>query len=122
MSVLIDTSIWIDHLSRGEPGLVRLLTLGRVATHPFVVGELACGNLRNRDEIIGLLSGLPFVTKADDDEVLRFMAAHQLHGKGLGWVDVHLLASCRLHRCALWTRDKRLLAAAEVLGVAAPVE
>jgi predicted nucleic acid-binding protein len=119
MSVLVDTSVWIDHLNRGEPHLVELLNQGLAAIHPFVVGELACGNLRNRNEIMDLLCGLPTATKADDEEILQFISRQKLHGKGLGFIDVHLLAACRIDRTRLWTRDKRLLAAAASVQVSA---
>lgn len=118
MSVLIDTSIWIDHLNRGDSDLVKLLEQGLALVHPFIIGELACGRIRNRDEVIDHLLGLPTVAKADDHEVLHFITSGKLHGRGLGLIDVHLLAACRLNHCQLWTRDKRLLAAAEALQVA----
>jgi predicted nucleic acid-binding protein len=121
MSVLVDTSIWIDHLNRADPGLANLLEQGLVLTHPFIVGELACGSIRNRNEIIGLLSGLPMVARADDDEILHFITSHHLCGKGLGLVDVHLLAACRIDRCKFWTRDKRLISAAEAMKIATPI-
>lgn len=121
MSVLIDTSVWIDHLKQTEPDLVRLLNQGLASTHPFVVGELACGSLRNREEIIRLLSGLPMLAKADDEEMLQFISVHQLYGKGLGLVDLHLLAACCIERCTIWTRDRRLRGVAEVMKVASPL-
>jgi predicted nucleic acid-binding protein len=116
--VLADTSVWVEHLRRGEPRLASLLRAGEVLCHPFVVGELACGNLRRRDEVLGLLGALPGVGKADDDEVLAFIKRHRLHGKGLGWVDAHLLAASALARQPLWTLDVRLARAAAGLGLA----
>ena len=121
MSVLIDTSVWIDHLKRGDSVLKKLLEQGLASIHPFVIGELACGSIRNRNEVMGLLSGLPMVAKADDEEILLFITSGKLHGRGLGLIDVHLLAACRLNHCKLWTRDKRLLAAAKALKVATQI-
>jgi predicted nucleic acid-binding protein len=89
-----------------------------VATHPFVIGELACGDLRNRERILGLLNELPGADVAEHAEVLRFVATERLSGTGLGWIDAHLLASARLASCSLWTRDKALAAAAKALGLA----
>lgn len=106
--VLVDTSVWIDHLRKSQKGLVSLLESGTVIIHPFVLGELACGNLHNRKEIIALLHALPFITKADDDELLFFIERHALMGRGIGLVDMHLLAACHLDSCLLWTKDKRL--------------
>lgn len=116
--ILADTSVWIEHLRRGEPRLAARLEAGEVLCHPFVVGELACGNLRRRAEILGLLANLPGLGKVDDDEALAFIARHRLQGKGLGLVDIHLLASCALARRPLWTLDTRLAKAAARLGLA----
>jgi predicted nucleic acid-binding protein len=110
--ILADTSVWVEHLRAGVPELVVLLSDGRIVNHPFVIGELACGNLRNRLEILSSLAALPSASVAAHEEVLRFVTQRKLHGKGLGWVDVHLLASSLLTGCALWTRDKGLAAAA----------
>lgn len=116
--ILVDTSVWIDHLRQSDPILVKHLDSVAVATHPLVIGELAVGSLRNRGEILGLLGDLPSMPVAHDDEVLAFINAHQLHGHGLGIVDVHLLASALLAPgTSLWTRDARLRAAASSLGV-----
>jgi len=106
--VLIDTSIWIDHLRKSNRKLVSLLEEQTVTIHPFILGELACGNLHNRKEIITLLHALPSITKADDDELLFFIERHELMGRGVGLVDIHLLAACHLDSCHLWTKDKRL--------------
>lgn len=119
--VLVDTSVWVEHLRRGSASLARLLEAGRVACHPFVVGELACGGIRNRREFLALLSSPPTVPRAADEEVLRFIDHHALAGRGLGLIDVHLLASCLLGGAALWTGDARLAAAARDLQVAADV-
>ncbi len=116
--ILVDTSVWIDHLRQGVPLLSDLLSVGEVATHPFVMGELACGNLANRKEIIGLFSALPTVKIATHAETLFLTEKHRLHGRGLGWIDMHLLASALLSRTPLWTRDRKLLANAKLLGIA----
>ncbi len=117
--VLVDTSIWIDHLRSGYAKLSTLLNDGEVATHPFIIGELACGNLKNRKEIISLLHALPHVDKADDDEVLFFIEKHKLMGLGIGLIDCHLLASCKLGNSCILTKDKRLRDAAGQLGLLA---
>ena len=91
--ILVDTSIWIDHLRVGEEGLVTLLNSTQVLCHPFVVGELACGNLRNRDEALTLLSELPRIAVATDAEVLYYIEQHGLMGRGIGYIDAHLLAA-----------------------------
>lgn len=106
--VLVDTSVWISHLRDGDIRLEILLNDGHVVCHPFIVGELACGNLKNRDEILSLLQALPIATTADDEEVLRFIENYRLMGKGLGYIDMHLLASAALSKIPLWTSDKRL--------------
>ena len=106
--VLVDTSVWVDHL-RGKPSqLAELLEEGSVVCHPFIIGELACGNIRNRDEILDLLQALPLATSADHAEVLHLLQENRIYGRGLGWVDAHLLASAMLSGCSLWTRDKSL--------------
>jgi predicted nucleic acid-binding protein len=115
--ILVDTSIWVDHLRRGDARLVGLLERARVVMHPFVVGELACGSLRDRASVLELLQDLPTATVATADEVLLFIERHALHGQGIGYVDVHLLASVALTvGSKLWTRDKKLLAMAQALG------
>lgn len=120
--VLVDTSVWIDHLRRSNSRLARLLNDGMVMCHPFVIGELACGRLRNRQEILGLLAALPQAPVADHEEVLRLIDRHSLFGRRLGWVDVHLLGSTLLAASALWTLDKSLNQAAGALRVAAEVQ
>lgn len=115
--ILVDTSVWIDHLRRGDAGLVDLLERAAVVMHPFVVGELACGSLRDRASILELLQDLPTAVVADSDEVLQFIERHRLHGKGIGYVDVHLLASVALTEGArVWTRDVKLHRVAAALG------
>lgn len=117
MNVLVDTSIWIDHLRRNEPALVELLEAGRVVRHSAVVGELACGTLRQRDRVLGNLQHLPSVTEPRSEEALLLLNRFRLWGQGLGWTDILLLASCRLGSASLWTRDRSLRAAAMELGV-----
>jgi len=116
--MLVDTSVWIDHLRNGDAELAAALQAGQVGMHPLVVGELACGNLRARAEVLGLLQALPPIAVATDKEVLFFMDEHALMGRGIGYVDVHLLASARLGGARFWTRDKRLYASAAELGLA----
>jgi predicted nucleic acid-binding protein len=106
--VLVDTSAWVDHLKFGNEKLKSLLGAGVILCHPFIIGELACGSLRNRNEIISLLQALPQVPVSEQDEILYFIEANSLYGRGIGFVDTHLLASCRLAGCVLWTIDKRL--------------
>jgi len=115
--ILVDTSVWIDHLRSGDAGLVALLEQSAVVMHPFVVGELACGNLRDRASILELLQDLPAAVVASPVEALTFIERHGLPGRGIGYVDVHLLASTALMPGArLWTRDARLRATAQALG------
>jgi predicted nucleic acid-binding protein len=107
--ILVDTSVWVEHLRSGTIGLEALLNDGQVVCHPFILGELACENLKNRTEIISLLQDLPMASRADDnDEVIQFIENHQLMGKGLGYIDIHLLMSALLTGIPLWTIDKRL--------------
>ena len=116
--VLADTSIWFSHLAKGSAELRALLERAEVVCHPLVIGELACGNMANRVEIISLLQELPQVRVAEHAEVLRFIEARRLSGRGLGFIDAHLLASSVMTRAPLWTVDKRLREAAAELGVA----
>jgi hypothetical protein len=116
--VLVDTSVWVAHLRHGAIGLEALLYEGRVVCHPFIVGELACGNLRNRSEIISLLRRLPESIRAGHEEIMHFIENYGLMGKGLGYIDMHLLAAARLTGVPLWTLDKRLNEVAKKLGVA----
>ena len=118
--ILIDTSIWIDHLHRSEPTLAALLDGSQVCTHPMIIGELALGSLRDRQTIIGLLADFPSSPRATHAEVLSFVEAHALFGIGFSVVDAHLLAALRLSAAdRLWTRDRRLRVAADRLGVSA---
>lgn len=117
--ILVDTSVWIDHLRAGVPALSVALERDGVLMHPFVRGELACGNLKNRSEVLWLLGELPAAPVATDTEVLDFIERRTLMGRGLGYVDAHLLASVALAGNArLWTRDRRLAAAAVGLKLA----
>jgi len=116
--ILADTSVWIGHLRKHDATLADLLEAGRITTHAFVVGELALGNLRRREEILGLLQDLPRSGQATDEEVLGFIARHRLSGAGIGYVDAHLLAATALTPGSrLWTFDRRLSAAAERLDL-----
>lgn len=117
--ILVDTSVWVDHLRDGAPALAAALDRGSVLMHPFVLGELACGNLKNRGEVLRLLGGLPAAPLATDPEALDYIERRALMGRGIGYVDVHLLASAALAGAArLWTRDKRLTAVAADLKLA----
>ena len=113
--VLVDTSIWITHLRQGSRQLENLLKNAEVMCHPFIIGELACGNLKNRNEILTLLRSLPMAFTVEFDEFLLFIDHHNLMGKGIGFVDVHLLASAQLTGVSLWTGDKRLQSVADHL-------
>lgn len=115
--ILVDTSIWISHFRDGKSSLPLLLEEGRVLSHPFITGELACGNLRDRNKILSLMKALPQVTKASHSEVLKLIELYQLMGIGLGYIDIHLLASTFLSSVKLWTRDRRLKETAQNLGI-----
>ena len=116
--VLADTSIWVSHFRDKNPPHKSLLMEGQIVCHPFVIGDLACGNLKNRDEILSLLEALPAATKASHEEILRFIETNQLIGIDLEYVDVHLLASALLSTALLWTKDRNLREAADVLNIA----
>lgn len=113
--ILLDTSVWVDHLRNSNEIVTTLLDRGQVLTHPFVVGELACGSIRNRDEILLNLLALPSAPQATDAEVLSLIDNWRLWGRGLGWVDAHLLASARLAKKSLWSYDKAVVEAAREL-------
>ncbi len=116
--IVVDTSVWVDHLRTGNAMLQRLLDRGQVLAHPFVIGELALGNLRQRVAVLGGLQGLPQATVAAEAEVLHFIERNALPGRGIGYVHAHLLASARLSGSAtLWTLDRRLQAIAASLGL-----
>lgn len=118
--VLVDTSVWVVHLRQGTIGLESFLKDGHVVCHPFIVGELACGNLKNWSEILALLQTLPMAILAEHDEVMQFIETHRLMGKGLGYIDMHLLASAILTKVPLWTLDKKLGEISSKLGIGYP--
>ncbi|MBI3093856.1 MAG: PIN domain-containing protein [Rhodocyclales bacterium] len=111
--ILVDTSIWVDYLRNGDPLLAEKLLAGEVATHNFVIGELALGGMRKRSGVLDLLRALPRLSAATDDEVIYFIGQRSLSGKGIGYVDAHLLAAAAIHSTRLWTRDQRLHGIAE---------
>lgn len=115
--ILVDTSIWISHFKKTNSRLTKLLLNELVACHPFIIGELACGNIKNRKEIISLLKALPQAQVAEDDEILQFIEHKNLMGTGIGIIDVHLLASSLLTNLDLWTADKRLCATASKFNI-----
>ena len=115
--VLVDTSVWVAHLREGNVGLEKLLNEGQAACHPFIIGELACGNLKNRSLILSLLKSLPAATMARHDEVMFFIENNNLMGRGLGYVDMHLLASASLSGIPVWTLDRKLDGSSERLGL-----
>lgn len=106
--VLVDTSVWVAHLRHGAIGLEGLLNEGRVVCHPFIIGELACGNLQNRSEILVHLQALPQTILAEHEEVMQFIESYRLMGQGLGFIDMNLLASAMLTKVPFWTLDKKL--------------
>lgn len=106
--LLVDTSVWVSHLREGNARLMNLLNDGCVVCHPFIVDELACGHLKNRSEILSLLQTLPMVIQAEHEEILPFIENNKLMGKGLGYIDIHLLASAVLTKVSIWTLDKKL--------------
>jgi predicted nucleic acid-binding protein len=115
--VLVDTSVWILHLRKGSRKLENLLNDGNVACHPFIIGELACGNLTNRKEILSLLNTLPMSPEAEHGEVMQFIENYRLMGKGLGYIDMHLLTSALLNQIRIWTIDGKLKKVSSELGI-----
>jgi len=116
--ILVDTSVWIDHLREKDEQLISLLKQNQVLMHPMVRGELACGCLHNRDQILGLLKNLPHVSEATHDEALYCLERNKIMGKGIGFIDLHLLASTLLaNKALLWTRDRRLFKLSQLLNV-----
>lgn len=115
--MIVDTSVWIDHFRKGVDRLAPQLEAGLVFTHPFIIGELACGKLQDRATVLDLLAGLPAVDVADHDEVMSLVEREQLYGRGIGWIDAHLLTAARLSAVPLWTHDKPLRETARHLGV-----
>lgn len=116
--ILVDTSVWVDHLRRPNASLARLLEEGLVVCHPFVIGEIALGTLARRSEILGLLRELPAARVVSHEDALTLVGKRTLFGRGIGWVDAHLVASALIEHRKLWTRDRRLAAVAEDLNVA----
>jgi hypothetical protein len=115
--ILVDTSVWVAHFRRKDWRLAELLDEGNVACHPFIIGELACGNLKNRDEILYLLQSLPAAVTAEHEEVMQFVNDYSLMGRGLGYIDMHLLVSALLTQVSLWTHDKKLHAVSAQHGL-----
>jgi predicted nucleic acid-binding protein len=120
--ILVDTSVWIEHLRAGSPALSRLLEQGLVLAHPSVIGELACGNLKNRSRVLGDLAALPCAVEATHEEAMRLLEDRKLWGGGPGWIDAHLLASALLTNCSFWTLDRKLERAASAAGIASLLE
>lgn len=116
--ILVDTSIWVDHLRKSNRELVYLLEQSQVLVHPWIIGELACGNLANRKDLLMLFRSMPVARAASDIEVFELIEARRLFGKGVGWVDMHILASAILEDIKLWTGDIKLRGLASSLGVA----
>ena len=116
--MLVDTSVWIEYFHRGNRAMAGLLGREAVEMHPMVVGELACGRFHDREVVFALLDKLPSIVTVDHPEALAFVEQHNLAGRGVGWIDVHLLASARLTGATLWTHDRRLSAVARDLGIA----
>jgi len=115
--ILVDTSVWVAHLRTAEPRLAGLLEDGQVLVHPFVLGELACGTLRRRQQVLAYVGRLDSAPLASNEEAHRLIELRRLMGRGLGWVDVHLLASCIMAGAGLWSLDRRLARVADTLGV-----
>ena len=115
--ILVDTSVWVQHLRHSDPDLQHLLMEGQVLCHPFIIGEIACGYLKNRKEILTLLEALPCAKVAQPEELLKFIESRKLFGSGIGFVDIHLLASCFLNHTLLWTQDTKLAQASIALHV-----
>ena len=118
--VLVDTSVWVSHFRRKNSLLDQLLSTELVYCHPFVIGELACGHLHNRSEILSLLHELPAAVTATDEDVLMYIDKYRLMGKGLSIIDIHLLASASLSTLSIWTEDKVMRHTARQLGILYP--
>jgi predicted nucleic acid-binding protein len=116
--MLVDTSVWIDHFRRSHPALVAALERGEAQCHEFILGELACGTLSRRDEVLDLMQTLPRIAPVAHDEAMALVTERRLWGRGMGWVDVNLLAATLVAGVRLWTLDQRLRAVARDLGVA----
>ena len=115
--ILADTSVWVDHLRSGNDQLADYLNTGNIVCHPYILGELACGNIKNRDEILNMLSALPSTRVAEHGEVMYLISRHKLHGRAIGWIDAHLLSSALMSKCKLWTLDKPLKKIAKDLNI-----
>ena len=116
--VLVDTSLWVEHFRKGRAELRTLLENGQVYCHPFIIGEIACGYLKNREQILNLMASLQQAIVSEDEEVLELIESNRLYGRGLGWVDLHLLSSALLSGTRLWTLDVTLINVASEFGVA----
>lgn len=115
--ILVDTSVWIDHFHKSDEDLKELLLSNQVCIHPLILGELSCGYMVNREEVLSLLRALRNIDLALDEEVFKLMEERKLFGKGLGFIDIHLLASALIHYVPIWTRDKSLKLVAGQLGI-----
>jgi predicted nucleic acid-binding protein len=114
--ILADSSVWIDHLRRGNAALVSALQEGSIAMHPFVIGELACGTMRRRVDVLADLGRLPRIAVAEHDEVMALVEGRRLAGTGIGWTDAHLMAAALIARVELWTLDRALDVAWQRIG------
>ena len=115
--ILADTSVWIDHFHQSDENLKELLLSNQVCIHPFILGELSCGNITNREEVLSLLRTLRSIDLVMDEEVFLLIEERKLFGKGLGFIDIHLLASAIIYHVPIWTRDKSLMRVAAELGI-----
>jgi predicted nucleic acid-binding protein len=115
--ILVDTSVWIDHLHNANEGLKELLLSNQVCIHPYILGELSCGNISNRNEVLSLFRALPIIDAALDEQVFAFIEERKLYGKGLGFIDVHILASALIHHLYVWTNDKSLQRVIREFGI-----
>ena len=119
--ILADTSIWVEHLRKGTGLLAKLLEEDSIVIHPFIIGELACGSMKNRRKILDLLAELPVLKIAQHTEVMWFLEQNRLYGRGIGWIDANLLASASLSGTPILTSDRRLRSAAELSGIACKI-
>jgi len=115
--ILVDTSVWIDHLHSVNEDLKELLLSSQVCIHPYILGELSCGNISNRNELLSLLRALPRIDAVLDEEVFVLIEDKRLYGMGLGFIDIHLLASALIHHVLIWTKDKSLQRVAKEFGI-----
>ncbi len=117
--ILLDSSVWIDHLAKSNDKVVEVLDTQEVVAHPFVIGELACGTMRQRELFLSQLALLPSLPMASHTECMTLLSANRLWGIGLSWINVHLLASCRIARVRVWTNDSALMLVSKRLGLGA---